>query len=82
MESSEEAFEEASTSEAAFLQEILAINKSAGAKGASDDGLPIANHLYQLGYQLGTSLMDQGPSASFQGSQAAQGVTPSTRQNY
>ena len=43
---------------------------------ASDDGLPIANHLYE------GSLMDQGPSASFQGSQAAQGVTPSTRQDY
>ena len=61
---------------AAFLQEILAINTSAGAKGASDDGLPIANHIYE------GSLMDQGPSASSQGSQAAQGVTPSTRQNY
>ena len=58
---------------AAFLQEILAINTSAG---ATDDGLPIANNLYE------GSLMDQGPSASFQGSQAAQGVTPSTRQNY
>ena len=26
--------------------------------------------------------MDQGPSARFQGCQVAQGVTPSTRQNY
>ena len=71
-----EAFEEASTSEAAFLVEVGA--RTAGAKEASDDGLP--NHLYE------GSLMDQGPSASFlgnnQGSQVAQDGTSSTRQNY
>ena len=76
LEFSEEAFEEASTSEAAFLVEVGA--RTAGAKEASDDGLP--NHLYE------GSLMDQGPSASFlgnnQGSQVAQDGTSSTRQNY
>ena len=75
--SSEEAFGEASTSKAAFLEEIAATTATtAGAENTSDDGLPIANHLCE------GSLMDQGPSARFQGSQVAQGVTPSTRQNY
>ena len=72
-ESSEEAFEEASTSEAAILEEIIATTTTPGAEGKSDDGLPIANHLYE------------GSSASFlgdgQASQVVQGVTSSTRQN-
>ena len=74
LESSEEAFGAASTSGAAFLEKIAAT--TATTAGASDDGLPIANHLCE------GSLMDQGPSARFQGCQVAQGVTPSTRQNY
>ena len=73
LESSEEAFGAASTSGAAFLEKIAAT--TATTAGASDDGLPIANHLCE------GSLMDQGPSARFQGCQVAQGVTPSTRQN-
>ena len=79
-ESSEQAFEEASTSEAAFLEKIVATTAAAGAEGAIDEGLPIANHLYK------NSLMDQGPSASFlgdnQGCPVAQDGTSSTRQNY
>merc|ERR1719237_1278555 len=71
LESSEEAFGAASTSGAAFLEKIAAT--TATTAGASDDGLPIANHLCE------GSLMDQGPSARFQGCQVAQGVTPSTR---
>ena len=81
LESSEEAFGEASTSKAAFFEKIAATTATtAGAEDASDDGLPIANHLYE------GSLVDQGPSASFLGnnqvSQVAQDGTSSTRQNY
>ena len=68
-----ESSEEASTSEVAFLEEIIATTAT------PDDGLPIANHLY------GGSL-NQGSSANFlannQRSQAAQDVTSNTRQNY
>ena len=75
---SSEAFGEASTSKAAFLEEIAAT--TAGAEDASDDGLLIANHLCE------GSLMDQAPSASFLGnnqvSQVAQDGISSTRQNY
>ena len=74
LESSEEAFGAASTSGAAFLEKIAAT--TATTAGASDDGLPIANHLCE------GSLMDQGPSARFQGSQVAQDGTSSTRQTY
>ena len=78
---SSEAFGEASTSKAAFLEEIAATTTAAaGAEDASDDGLPIANHLCE------GSLMDQAPSASFLGnnqvSQVAQDGISSTRQNY
>ena len=78
MESSEEASGEASTSKAAFLEKIAAtMATTAGAEDASDDGLPIANHLYE------GSLVDQGPSASFLGnnqvSQVAQDGISSTR---
>ena len=78
LESSEEAFEEASISDCCdcCCDCEEASTATAGAEDSTDEGLPIANHLYE------GSLMDQGPSASFQGSQAAQGVTPSTRQNY
>ena len=66
----------ASASKTAFLEEIAATPATtAGAEDTSDDGLSIANHLCE------GSLMDQGPSARFQGCQVAQGVTPSTRQN-
>ena len=73
--------EEASTSEAAILEKIATTATTAGAEDvASDDGLPIANHL------SGGSLMDQGPSANFLGnnqvSQVTQDGTSSTRQNY
>ena len=78
LESSEEAFGAASTSGAAFLEKIAAT--TATTAGASDDGLPIANHLCE------GSLMDQTPSASFLGnnqvSQVAQDGISSTRQNY
>ena len=78
LESSEEAFGEASTSKDAFLGEIAAT--IAGAEDPSDDGLSIANHLCE------GSLMDQAPSASFLGnnqvSQVAQDGISSTRQNY
>ena len=71
-----ESSEKSSTSEANFLEEIIAT--TSGAEGESADGLSIANHLY------GGSL-DQGSSATFlgnnQGSQASQDVTSSTRQN-
>ena len=78
---SSEAFGEASTSKAAFLEEIAATTTAAaGAEDASDDGLTITNHLGQ------GSLMDQGPSANFLGnnqvSQVTQDGTSSTRQNY
>ena len=71
----------ASASKTAFLEEIAATTATtAGAEDASDDGLPIANHL------CGGSLMDQAPSASFLGnnqvSQVAQDGISSTRQNY
>merc|ERR1719237_1577031 len=75
LESSEEAFGEASTSKAAFFEKIAA--NIAGAEDPSDDGLPIANHLCE------GSLMDQTPSASFLGnnqvSQVAQDGISSTR---
>ena len=62
--------EEASTNEATFSEEIIA---------TTDDGLPIANHPYE-------GFLDQGSSASFlgnnNGSQGAQNVTSSARQNY
>ena len=79
-----ESSEEASTSEATFSEEIVATNweiiaTTPGAEGGPDAGLPIANHLYE-------GSLDQGPSASFlgnnNGSQAAQDVTSSARQNY
>ena len=78
MESSEEAFEEASISDCCdcCCDCEEASTATAGAEDSTDEGLPIANHLYE------GSLMDQGPSARFQGCQVAQGVTPSTRQNY
>ena len=78
-ESSEQAFEEASISEAAFLEKIVATTAAAGAEGAIDEGLPIANHLFE------GSLMDQGPSSflgNSQGCPVAQDGTSSTRQNY
>ena len=62
------------------LEKIVATTATAGAEDATDEGLPIANHLYE------GSLMDQGPSASFlgdnQGCPVAQDGTSSTRQNY
>ena len=62
------------------LEKIVATTATAGAEDATDEGLPIANHLYE------GSLMDQGPSASFlgnnQGSPVAQDGTSSIRQNY
>ena len=80
LESSEEAFEEASISDAALLERIVATTATAGAEDSTDEGLPIANHLYE------GSLMDQGPSASFlgnnQGCPVAQDGTSSIRQNY
>ena len=82
MESSEEAFEEASISDCCdcCCDCEEASTATAGAEDSTDEGLPIANHLYE------GSLMDQGPSASFlgnnQGSPVAQDGTSSTRQNY
>ena len=68
-----ESSEEASTSKTTFLKDIIATTDAPG------NSLPSANHLYQ-------GSMDQGPLASFlgsnQSSQAAQDVTSSTRQNY
>ena len=77
MESSEEAFEKASRGEVTILEEILATTATVGADEASEEGLPIASHLYE-------GFLDLGPSASFldQGSQAGQYGTSSTRQNY
>ena len=79
LEYSEEAFEEASISDCCCDCEE-ASTATAGAEDSTDEGLPIANHLYE------GSLMDQGPSASFlgnnQGCPVAQDGTSSTRQNY
>ena len=59
------------------LEKIVATTATAGAEDATDEGLPIANHLYE------GSLMDQGPSASFLGNNpVAQDGTSSNRQNY
>jgi len=79
LESSEEAFEEASISDCCdcCCDCEEASTATAGAEDSTDEGLPIANHLYE------GSLMDQSPSASFlgdnQGCPVAQDGTSSTR---